>query len=268
MSVLARVRSLHTYPIKGCAGTADTTATVGRRGFAFDREWMVVDEDGQFITQRQEPSLARVRPTLRDDLLTIGIDAVGAVAIELDRSRGSSRLVSVWRDRCVATDEGDEVAALLSEHLGRQARLVRMADGHRRGVPGTDSETGFADAFPLLIISKASLADLNTRIVECGGQAVPMERFRPNIVLDGCEAHAEDAWSDIKIGEVTFQMAGPCERCTVTTVDQSTGAVLPGGEPLATLATYRRGQGGVIFGQNAVHRGAGVVNAMEPVHAA
>ena len=268
MNVLARAVSFHTYPVKGCAGTADTTATVAKRGLAFDREWMVVDSDGQFITQRHAPSLALVRPTLRDGVLMISIDTVGAVKIPLDQPFRDSRFVTVWRDHCAAIDEGNEVASLLSEHLGRQARLVRMADGHERSVRGTDAETGFADAFPLLIISQASLADLNARIVERGGTPVPMERFRPNIVVDCCEAYAEDGWGDITIAGVTFQMSGPCERCNVTTVDQSTGTVVPGGEPLATLATYRRGEGGVTFGQNAVHRGVGVVDAVEPVHAA
>jgi uncharacterized protein len=268
VDILARTTSLLTYPIKGCAGISHTAAEVGRRGLAFDREWMVVDSDGQFVTQRQAPSLSLITPTLTDEALQVAVLGVGNVVVPLKRTHRDLRLVTVWRDTCAATDEGDEVAALLSEHIGRNVRLVRMAEDHERGVPGTNAETGFADAFPLLVISEASLADLNGRIADLGGQAVPIGRFRPNIVVGGCAAYAEDSWEAVRIGDVSLEMAGPCERCTVTTVDQSTGTPVEGGEPLATLATYRRGRGGVVFGQNAVHRGVGVVSVREPVHVA
>ena len=268
VDVLARVVSLHTYPIKGCAGTARTVAQVERRGLALDRAWMVVDSEGQFMTQREIPRLSLVTPTVDGDQLNVTIASVGATNVPLKRVERSLRTVTVWRDSCLAVDEGDVVADLLSEHLGRAVRLVRMAERHVRDVPGSDAETGFADAFPLLVISEASLADLNARIVDRGGQAVPMERFRPNIVVNSCEAYAEDSWGEVQVGDVSFAMAGPCERCTVTTIDQSTGFPVHGGEPLATLAAYRRGPGGVIFGQNAVHRGLGVVSATEPVHRA
>ena len=268
MSDLARVVSLHSYPIKGCAGTSHSVATVDRRGLAFDRAWMITDGDGQFVTQRQAPRLALITPTLEREQLNVQIVGVGAVTVPLETMSSGTKLVTVWGDRCVARDEGDDVAALLREHLGQTARLVRMSERHVRAVPGSNAQTGFADAFPLLVISTSSLADVNARIVDRGGQAVAMERFRPNVVVDGCEAYAEDRWADVMVGDVALTMAGPCERCTVTTVDQASGTVTAGGEPLATLATYRRGRDGVVFGQNAVHRGAGTIAVADTVRSA
>jgi uncharacterized protein YcbX len=259
--VTASLAALALYPVKSCAALTPTAWPVGPAGLDHDRSWLVVDADGRFLTQRTDPALAVVRPELRPGALRLHAPG-GQVDVPVgDEAR--QRPVEVWGFTGPAVDAGDEAAALLTEHLGRTARLVRPAPGFARPA---DPEAGpgvpvlFADGFPLLVASTASLTDLNTRLA----QPLPMDRFRPNLVVAGAPAWAEDRWRSIRIGGTAIDLVKPCTRCAVTTVDQATGR-RDGAEPLRTLATFRRGARGVLFAMNAVPRGSGTLRLGDQV---
>ncbi len=257
---MAAVVELRCYPIKGCAGTSLRDAVLTPAGIAGDRGFMVVGVDGVFRSQRQTPRLAVVRPELGvggvngtdgadGELLTLRADAAGALVVrtELDGPRVD---VTLFGAPYRAIDQGDEAAAWLTEVLGEPSRLVRVPPEHDRLTDGvTPGTSGFADSSAVLVTSLSSLAALNERITARGAQPVPMERFRPNIVVDGWdEPHTEDLARTLAIGDAELGFAKPAIRCVVTTVDQRTGA-RAGPEPLRTLASYRRApEGGVAFG--------------------
>lgn len=250
--------ALNLYPIKSCRGYGVEQALVTPRGLEDDRLLMVVDADGHFLTQREYPALALLEPTVHDGLLTMRAPGMSAFDLPL-RTMGVTRTVVIWRDVCQAVDQGAQAAEWLSAYLHTAVRLVHMHDDFVRPVDpnyrrtATD-ETSFADGYPFLLISEASLADLNQRLPE----VVPMERFRPNLVVQGCDPFAEDGWQQIRIDSVTFDLVKPCARCKITTIDQQTGAV--GKEPLATLATFRRTEDGKVnFGQNMISSGTGII---------
>ena len=251
------VTGLICYPIKSCGGTALEVAHVGKRGIEHDREFMIVEAlTGDFITQREEPRLALIRPQVLNGGLRV--QAPGMPTLELERrTQGELRRVRVWQDTCSAVDQGEAAAGWLSEYVGEPVRLVRLADDHVRRVKShyaqrPDDQVAFADAFPFLLISAESLADLNRRLAE----PLPMNRFRPNIVVSGGgEPYLEDTWRMITIGNLVMHVVKPCARCVTTTTDQETA--LRGPEPLKTLATYRKVSGGVLFGQNLIHAGPG-----------
>jgi uncharacterized protein YcbX len=252
-----RVSGLYVYPVKSCGGIQVDAALVTATGFQWDRRWMVVGEDGRFLSQREHPRLAMVRSRLAEGRLLLSAPHLSDLHVRFERDDESPVRVTVWRDECDAVSEGTAAAAWFSDHLGVAARLVRLADDDARPLGGTAAQPGdrvsFADAYPFLLISEGSLQQLNNRL----NLPVPMDRFRPNIVVDGCKPHAEDDWGTVRIGEVDFAVAKPCSRCVVTTTNQQTGE--RGREPLQTLATYRLQDGQVLFGQNLVHRGLGVV---------
>jgi uncharacterized protein len=257
-----QVAGVYIYPIKSCAGVLVSSWPVGRYGFVHDREFLVVDGDGTFLTQRTHPKLAMVQPFPKQE--AVGLRAPNLPEMNVpwfesstDRVIKSTRSVSIWRDRVEADDMGDEIAAWFSSHLDLKVRLVRIGSRYRRVIGAnripimhrealTSPHVGFADAYPFLIISEASLADLNRRLP----RSIPMNRFRPNIVVaDGPEPYSEDKWETIQIGLATFRHGGPSTRCVITTTDQIT--LERGKEPLKTLATYRRtADGEVIFGMN------------------
>lgn len=261
-----RVSALYTYPIKSCAGLSHDQIMLSSRGLLHDREWMVVDAGGTFITQREIPRMALITPTLDSSGVTVNAPSMPTLRVPyvLNQSR-ERRQVTVWRYQGEAEDAGDEAAGWFSTYLGVPARLVRMPNDVKRMTSAdyTDDpgEIGFADGYPLLFISKASLADLNGRLVERGKAPVPMNRFRPNVVISGCEPYAEDGWKQVTIAGIRFDVVKPCARCAITTVDQTQGKSPDIREPLATLATYRRGiNGGAMFGQNVIHRGTGTIS--------
>ncbi len=263
MSQPVVLTQLYTYPIKSCAALSHTRIELDARGPIGDRRWMVVDSDGVFITQREIPALALIQPHFEDGQLRLSAPGMPAVHVPLQRRDGPCRSVRVWKDICEALDEGDDLAAWLSEYLHTAARLVRMPDSFVRPVDPryarTPAQTGFADAFPLLIVAEESLAELNRRLVERGSAAIPISRFRPNLVVAGCDPFAEDTWRTVQIGAVTLDIVKPCARCATTTVDQATGAIPDSAEPLATLNTFRKQDGKVMFAQNAIHRAPGVL---------
>ncbi len=258
-----RVSGIHVYPIKGAAGVSLERVALDGRGPGGDREFMLVDLQDRFVTQREAPKLALIRVETGDGSLRLS--APGAAGLEVPIARdaaGSERSVVCWASECRAVDQGDAVAGWLTERLEREVRLVRMASDFARVVnPARSPEratTSFTDGYPWLLIGEASLADLNARMEA----PLPMDRFRPNLVLSGSDAYAEDGWGRIRIaadggGWIEMDLVKPCSRCAVTTTDQATAA--RGREPLATLARYRRMDGQVWFGQNAVHRALGSI---------
>jgi len=257
------ISHLNVYPVKSCRGIPLGTATLDRWGIRHDRNWMVVDAEGLFISQRTHPRLSLVEPALGPERLTLRAPEMPVLELPVSGRAGRDRPVTIWKDGCRALDQGDAAAEWFSHYLGQPTRLVRIGGGFERAVNEdvypTGADVAFADAYPLLLLSIASLADLNARLTT----PVPMNRFRPNLVLDGCPAFAEDGWSRIRIGEVNFQLLTTCKRCSITTVDQATG--VQGKEPLSTLATYRSSDGGVIFGRNVVHQGVGTVRVGDVV---
>lgn len=250
---VVRVASLHFYPVKGCRGIALAEAELLASGLRHDRRFMVVDADGTFVSQREHPELARVATAISGDRLLLSIDG-GAHATVALAPEGPRRRVHVWDDEVDAIDVGGDAATFFSELLGEACSLVFMPPDVIRPVdaayarPG--DRVGFADGFPVLVASLASLADLNARLVAAGSPAVPMNRFRPNVVVEGGDAFAEESAVTARIGGVTFRMPKNCARCQVTTVDQATGTT--GKEPLRTLASYRTVGNKVNFAMNAI----------------
>ena len=261
----ARIAGLFVYPLKGGAGIALTEAKLGVRGLAYDRCWMVATPEGRFLTQRELPRLALVRPQLAADRLRLDLGGDGGLDLPLAAS-GGPMTVRVWRDEVVARAVNGAADVALSDFLGRPVRLVGFDEAQRRwcdpAYAPEGAHTAFADGFPLLVTSEGSLRALNEALLEQGEAPVPMTRFRPNLVLADVPAGAEDDGRSLELGDgVALDLVKRCDRCVVTTIDQATGE-RTGREPLATLRRLRRNPatGGVWFGQNAVPRlaGAGV----------
>ena len=251
---------LFIYTVKSLRGFPVNSASVDALGLVGDRRFLVVDETGRFLTQRTLPRMALVTTALDATHLTLSAAGAGSVRVPLvSDPTAMLRTVSIWKSAGLqAEDCGEVVAAFLSSFLGTRCRLVRIGSAFRRPVLKTaaraDDVFHFGDGAPVLVVSEASLADLNDRIVASGGDAVPMDRFRPSLVITGCPAFAEDTWPRFRLGTAIFRAAGPSSRCTVTTTDQLTGE--RGKEPLRTLATYRRDATDptdVNFGQNLIN---------------
>jgi uncharacterized protein YcbX len=259
------VASLHLYPVKGCAGLTVDQLTFDRWGPIGDRRWLVVDPDGRFITQRETPGLVLIRPTLIPGGLRLTMPDSRAIELATPTDSSLERPATIWRDTVNVVDAGDEAASLLSDALGRPVRLVAAGPRFDRQVelsfaePG--DQVGFADAYPLLVIGEESLAELNRR----GEMALPMTRFRPNIVVSGTAPFEEDSWVRARFGSAELDLPKPCARCAVTTVDPETGT-FAGKEPLRTLSTFRRGaEGAVLFGMNAIPRAGLTIRRGDPV---
>lgn len=271
---LITLSGLHTYPVKAAAGIALDHSLVTARGLLHDRRWMVCDRNGKFLTQRKFPQLALIQVAVDGTLdgtlggtlggtlrLSIANHATPALELPLVPAHEAMVAVDVWGDGCMACSMGDGAAQWLSNFLGVDCQLVYMPDRtHRPTDHGRfDVPNSFADAYPFLLIADASLADLNGRLP----QPVPMDRFRPNLVVQGCDAFAEDTWQQIKIGGIVFDVAKACSRCSVPGVNQSTGE--QGTEPLKTLATYRRWDHAIWFGQNLIAQGGGTLTVGDAV---
>ena len=259
------IAQLVLYPVKSCAGIAVSAATATRHGLAvdnvYDREWMVVSPDGHFLTQREHPRLALVRPAICGDTLElcapgqpplalpIGLPAPGSVPV---------RQVHIWDDSLPAFDCGDAAAAWFGALLGVACRLVRFPpDAQRlasmRWTGGVEAPTLFSDGYPFLVIGARSLEDLNVRLRAHGREPLPMDRFRANIVIDGLEPYEEDYAETLRAGAVVLRPVKPCPRCPIPSVDQHTG--IRGPDPLDILRGYRanpRLDGAVCFGMNAI----------------
>lgn len=251
------VSALRLHPVKSLRGLSVAEAALDELGFVGDRRFLVIDEKGTFLTQRTLPAMARIAAELTADSLVLsGEDSHDLSVPRASDPEAPLREVRVWSDDgLLAEDCGKDAAEWLGVRLGCRCRLVRIGERFRRAVAtegaGAGDLVSFADAAPLLVTGETSLANLNDRIVASGGEAVTMDRFRPNLVISGAESFAEDGWARIAIGAVVLRNAGRCDRCVVTTTDQRTGE--RGREPLRTLATFRRDPaepGVVFFGAN------------------
>ncbi|CAN5770713.1 MOSC domain-containing protein [soil metagenome] len=259
-----QVTDLFVYPLKGAAPVRLTAASLDAFGIRHDRRWMVIDEAGRFVTAREQPCLLQIETTFDGDVPVLSSSRAGELRLESDAAAQSVvTRVRVWQDTVDAIDQGDAASAFITRHLGFDARMVHMPDSTLRQADRACAEEGdrvsFADGFPLLLIGQASLDELNARLAV----PVPMQRFRPNVVVAGAPAHDEDAWRRIRIGAVECDVVKGCARCVVTTIDPATAIAAK--EPLRTLATYRHAEGQVWFGQNLIHRGTGAVRVGDTV---
>ncbi|QXJ22842.1 MOSC domain-containing protein [Actinomadura graeca] len=247
---------LNVYPLKSGRGTSLAEAELTSRGLRHDREFMLITPEGRFLSQRQIAPMALLRPSYDGTVLTV--DAPGtAPLVHKPVDDGPVLDVTVHRDDCQGIDQGDQAAAWFSSVLGRDCRLVRFT-GRRVPAEG-GGEPMFADRFPLLLISAESLADLNGRLDE----PLPMNRFRPTLVVEGLGAFGEDSVRLLRIGGTVIELVKACTRCLITTTDQETGE--RGREPLRTLASYRTVDQGIRFGQNGVPRTPGPLALGDPV---
>jgi uncharacterized protein YcbX len=251
------------YPVKGLKGIPLEAARCTERGLEHDRRWMVVDREGTFISQRSHPKMATIWTEIDGGKLVLSAPDVDAMELPLEIQRNGSVNVTVWNSTVKAVHAPHEANAWISAYMGEECFLVFMPDSTTRTsnptYAGYDKRLGFADGYAYLATTEASLADLNAKLAAKGHPALPMNRFRPNLVVSGAKAFEEDAWKHIRIGEAVLQGAKPCGRCQVTTTDQATGEVR-GPEPLATLSSYRESKEfGVMFGMNCVAVKAGGV---------
>jgi uncharacterized protein len=258
---LARVSDLFVYPIKSLGGVRVEDRTVGDLGLATDRRWMLVDDAGVFLTQRALARMALVHAAPRGADVDAGVRVTAPTLEPVDvlppPPDAPRRRVQVWDDVVEAQTYAPAVDEWFSEAIGKSCALVFMPDDVRRPVDptyaGPDDRAAFSDAFPLLLVSRESLADLNGRLASRGVEPVTVRRFRPNVVVEGTAgAFAEDAWGAVEVGEVALRVVKPCARCVLTTVDPDTAEPSPRGEPLRTLATFRTRNGKVHFAQNAL----------------
>ena len=254
---------LYVYPIKSCGGIAVMESNVDERGLRHDRRWMLVDKANQFISQREFPRMALIGVRIDPDGLVVSGPDMPSLQVPFAPPDGTPLLAQVWDDIVETLPVGVDADRWFSEFLGVRCRLVHLPEGSARPVDQAygraDDQVGLADGFPFLLISEGSLAELNARLE----RPLPMDRFRPNLVVRGCAPFAEDGWRVVRIGPITLRVVKPCARCAITTVDQRTAA--RGKEPLRTLATFRRSGTKVLFGQNLVHDETGILRTGDPV---
>ncbi len=259
--VTATIARLFVYPIKSCAGVEVSEVILTETGLEFDRAWMVVDEDGEFVSQRELPRMALIQPKMRHADMILRAPGMLALHISLNEVEAPAT-VRVWDDEVKAYDMGAVAAQWFSDFLGRKLRLVRFDPDHprfsdKRWTGGVEALNQFSDGYAVLVTSDASLAGLNTRLEAAGQAPVTMQRFRPNIVLSGIEAHDEDRLDVMRIEGESEQMqlkaVKPCARCPIPNIDPATGTSSP--EVSDMLQAYRRNDamyGAVTFGMNAI----------------
>lgn len=256
------ISEINIYPVKSLKGIALQDAVVESRGLRFDRRWMLTDPDGMFFTQREVPKMATISVEVNSSGLVVGAPYAEPMPIRAGSRSDTvkTQKVTVWGSICDAAIFPKEVNEWFSTVLEHKCQLVAMPETTNRlidpeyAVTPDENIVSFADGYPFLLIGEGSLADLNSRL----DAPVPMNRFRPNFVVAGSEAFAEDNWKRVRIGETVFHVVKPCARCVITTVDQSTGKK-NGKEPLKTLSAYRNSGGKVLFGQNLIAANPGEV---------
>ncbi len=265
------ITQLFIYPVKSCAGIEVSQSVLNATGLQMDREWMIVDQHGLFLTQRQVPHMVWIQPSLSAQGLTLSAPGQPDLIIASDR-RGPARPVTVWRDTVSGDDMGDEAAAWLDQFFGipgKQFRLVRFSRDARRISPrdwtsGREAPNMFSDGFAALVVTQRALDALNERLVAAGHTPVSMHRFRPNIVLEGLEAHTEDELNSMRIhtaaGLVELEMVKPCTRCSIPDIDPFTAQASPSvSQMLASYRSLPKMDGAICFGMNAIVRaGAGL----------
>ena len=262
---MSKLDQISIYPIKSCAGIDLPSSQVLQRGFPFDRRWLLIDEEGQFISQRTNSLLGQIKLSLAADQLIVNYTGRAPQHLDLQPENKIHKKAMIWKDLVEGIWLGQSCDDWFSDVLGQPVHLIHMNSEVSRplvkdSLPRDRSfEVSFADGYPYLLTSQSSLDDLNSRL----NDPVPMDRFRANLVVSGFEAFEEDNWKKISIGEVEFVVVKPCARCQVTTIDQTTGATSK--EPLKTLATYRKQDGKVMFGMNLVALSTGTVMLEDPV---
>lgn len=285
-SMPVTIHSLYSYPVKSCAGIEHTQASISAAGLPYDRNWVIVDGRGVFMTQRSCARMALIRPALDAGHLHLSAPGMPAMQVPLARSGPAPEAVPVkiWKSDTLGADEGEAVAQWLGRCLGQPCRLLRVhpraarlasADyvgpwihKHQDWAPDfpPDHQFAFADGYPFLVIGQASLDDLNHRLAERGQPAVPMNRFRPSIVVQGLEPYEEDYLAGMNVGALRFAFVKRCARCPIPNIDQDTA--IAADEPGLTLIRYRSFDEGVLFGVNAVMAGTAaqirVGDAVEP----
>lgn len=243
------VSELSIYPVKSCRGVNQTSTLFEDFGLQNDRRWMVVDEHGVMLTQRKLSRMCLIQPTVTDTGLVLSASTMDDLHVDVPLP-GQTNKVKVWHDECQAYDAGDTAANWLSQFLSTICRLVYFpADEHRQvdlNYAKEGDKTAFSDGFPLLLISQASLDDLNSRLEA----PITMSRFRPNIVVEGCQPYEEDTWKKIQIGDITYRIVKPCSRCLIPSINIETAEKEK--EPSKTLISYRKRDDKVFFGQNVI----------------
>ena len=258
------IAQLFVYPVKSCAGVAVQEAVLTDTGLDLDRAWMVVDAAGHFVSQRDLPRMALVQPQLKLSEMVLRAPGMLALHVAIDTVE-EPVTVQVWKDTVQAYGMGAVAAQWFSDFLGQPCRLVRFDPEHRRlssleWTDGVEVPNQFADGFPLLVTSEASLQDLNARLASEGHPAVGMERFRPNVVLAGVDAHDEDRVDLIHVEgdgttDIHLQPVKPCARCPIPDIDPATGESHPSvGDTLRTYRQDKRLDGAITFGMNAIVR--------------
>ena len=261
-----RVSSLYIYPIKSCGGIRVPEIILTPHGPQYDRQFVLINDKGKFLSQRdfQETKMCLIETELRDETLLVRAPNMPEIGVSLEPREGPIVGVTLHSDTCLGLDQGDALAEWFSEVIGSKCRLIGYAEKYPRlresDFLGRKIHISFADSYPLLIISEESLGDLNSRLAE----PLPMNRFRPNIVVSGCKPYAEDQWQEIRVGNVKLQGAKQCVRCAIPTTDQTTGKRSK--EPLRTLAKYRKTSEGVVFGRNYLHLNEGIIRERDIVY--
>ena len=252
-----QLSEINIYPIKSLGGISLKEAVVEEKGLQYDRRWMLVDETGKFFTQREFPKMATLKVSLANDGLKVISAENETIEIPFEPTSDDELSVTIWNSKCQAVSYDETINSWFSNQLETDCRLVIMPEDSRREVNPVyavhkyQDVVSFADGYPVLLIGEGSLNDLNSRLEN----PLPMNRFRPNLVVKDSESFAEDGWKKIKVGDCVFHIVKPCERCVMTTVDQQNG-VSDGKEPLKTLSTYRLvkkdGESKILFGQNLI----------------
>ncbi|MCP4076029.1 MAG: MOSC domain-containing protein [Gammaproteobacteria bacterium] len=258
------IHSLHIYPIKSCQGIDLHSVELTDTGFKYDRHWMLVDKQGNFLSQRKFPAMAKIQTALTENTMVVSRAGIpSTLEIPLQSNSTEKTRVTIWNDQCFATIVSSEASLWFSELLGVSCDLVFLEDTELRLVDPdyakNKQRVGFADGFPLLILSRASTDLLSNKL----GESIDINRFRANIIIDGCDAHEEDFWSKISVNNIDILLAKPCSRCVIPSINQLSAE--KHSTLLKTLASYRRVEGKVFVGQNGLHQSNGILTVGDPV---
>jgi uncharacterized protein len=251
-SMRVSVTQLSFYPVKSMRGVRCERLRLTATGFEWDRQWMIVDSKGKFLSQRTHPQLARIVPAVQGTVLRLDAPGLAALCVPL-AAQGAPVPVRVWDDACIGLDQGEVAAAWVSGAVGESVRLIRVAPdmgrlANAKFAGSAPAPLNFPDGFPVLVANEASLEDLNTHLP----QPIPMERFRPNLVLAGLPAWAEDRIDTLTVGAVTLRLVKPCLRCTIPSIDQCSGEPATDPAPVLKKLRFSKALRGVMFGENAV----------------
>lgn len=248
---------IYIYPVKSLSGIAVSQWPVDKNGLQYDRKWMLIDEQNQFLSQRRLAKMALIKTHIQGDKLILSAPDQQDISLDLNPTDGETISVSIWHDQCLAKTIGTEVDGWLSRFLQTECRLVYFPEDQQRIVDQRFAEpsdqTAFSDGFPFLIVSEASLNTLNQALEI----PVTMQRFRPNLVISDCSGYAEDSWRRLQINTIEFRLPKPCSRCAVPGIDPQTA--ISSKEPLTTLSRLRKWEGKIYFGQNALHNNTGTL---------